>query len=82
MTKKLTGIFFIVTLMISGSVFAGYQVEITPSLSLGSLYDDNIDLENTNEESDWIFTVTPGVVFNATSQKSNFSLNYSPSIVR
>jgi hypothetical protein len=82
MTKKITVIFFIITLMVSVPLFASYQVEVTPSLSLGALYDDNIDLDNADEESDWIFVLTPGVALNITSQKNNLSLNYSPSIVR
>ncbi len=82
MVKKIIIYISLAILMNYSSVFAGYQMEITPSLSLGSLYDDNIDLDYSDEQSDWIFTATPGVALNITSQKNNFSLNYSPSIVR
>ncbi len=82
MVKKFIIYISLAILMNYSSVFAGYQMEITPSLSLGSLYDDNIDLDYSDEQSDWIFTATPGVALNITSQKNNFSLNYSPSIVR
>ncbi len=82
MDRKIIVCISLAILMSCGSLFASYQMEITPSLSLGSLYDDNIDLDNTDEQSDWIFTLTPGVVFNVASQKNNFSLNYAPSIVR
>jgi len=82
MVKKFIIYISLEILMNYSSVFAGYQMEITPSLSLGSLYDDNIDLDYSDEQSDWIFTATPGVALNITSQKNNFSLNYSPSIVR
>jgi hypothetical protein len=64
------------------SAFASYQVELTPSVSLDTQYDDNIYLENANEESDWITSFSPGIFLNIYSQKNSFSLNYSSSIVR
>jgi hypothetical protein len=82
MNKKQILLFFIAISMSCWSVFASYQVEFTPSLSLDTQYDDNIYLYNANEESDWITSLSPGIIFNITSQKNSLSLNYSPSIVR
>jgi hypothetical protein len=62
--------------------YAVGNFEFTPSISIGELYDDNIDLTETNQRADWITTLSPGINLNLVSEKNNFSLNYSPSIVR
>jgi hypothetical protein len=59
-----------------------YNFEFTPSISIGELYDDNIYLENTNQESDWITTLSPSINLNFVSEKNNLSIIYNPSIVR
>jgi hypothetical protein len=82
MNSKIILCIFLTILMSCGSVFASYQVEFTPSVSLDTQYDDNIYLYNANEESDWITSLSPGIIFSITSQKNSLSLNYSPSFVR
>ena len=55
------------------------RIEVTPMISVSETYDDNIDLENTNKKSDFITTVSPGIVLAVTSQNTNLSLQYVPS---
>ena len=69
-------------LLVSQQLFASYETVFTPSLSASETYDDNIDLDNTDETSDWLTAVTLGLDLNILSQKSSFIFNYSPSIVR
>jgi hypothetical protein len=59
------------------------QIELTPAISIGELYDDNIDLEEADEKSDWITTISPGITLNILSEgDNNLLLNYSPTLVR
>jgi hypothetical protein len=69
-------------LLIPQQLFAAFETEFTPSLSISETYDDNIDLDNTDEIDDWMTSISPGITLNIISQKNNFSLNYSPSFVR
>ncbi len=63
-------------------VSANYKTRFTPSISVSETYDDNVDLENTNEKSDWITSISPGFSLDVYSQNNNLMLKYSPSIVR
>lgn len=80
--KKTSILLVTIFLLLPQQLSAKYQTEFTPSISITELWDDNIDLDNANEKSDWITAVTPEVTFNIQSQGNNFSLRYSPSIVR
>ena len=82
MDKKLIILLIISVLLSPQYLFARYQVELTPSVSLEEQYDDNITLEPTNKQSDWITTLSPSLNLGIVSQKNNFSINYTPSIVR
>ena len=82
MNKKQIMIILVILLLVPQALWARYQIEITPSLRLSELYDDNIYLNNTDEINDWITSITPGLNLNIFSQKNNFIFNYSPSIVR
>jgi len=82
MTHKLIILLAACLFMTHSSAHAKYQAEFTPAISISELYDDNIDLDNTNEKTDWITTVSPSINLNLISEKNNFSLKYSPSIVR
>ncbi len=63
-------------------VSAKYQVDLTPAISVGELYDDNINLERENENPDYITTVTPSFDLHVVSERDNIAIRYSPSIVR
>jgi len=40
---------------------AEYSFELIPRFSVSQIYDDNIYLDNTNEKSDNLTTVSPGI---------------------
>jgi len=48
----------------------------TPRVSVSETYDDNIDLEPDNENSDWITVVSPGGNFQLESQYTKLALDY------
>jgi hypothetical protein len=48
----------------------------TPRVSVSETYDDNIDLDPDNEESDWITVVSPGGNFQLESQHTQLTLDY------
>jgi hypothetical protein len=62
--------------------WARYQIESTPSISLSGLYDDNINLTNRNEESDYINSASPGINLNISSELNNLNFRYAPTFVR
>ena len=82
MRNKIIILIFGIILLAPQQLFAKYETEFTPSVSISETYDDNIDLDKTDEISDWITALTFGINLNISSQKSNFILKYSPSIVR
>jgi hypothetical protein len=81
---SISAILFIITAVsYAPIVFAQYQAEFTPSISIGELYDDNIDLDRDNKKVDWITTVSPGIMLNIQAEGSNnLMFRYSPSMVR
>mgnify|MGYP006302733281 CR=1 FL=1 len=58
------------------SVGADMTKTVTPRISLEEQYDDNIDLEPDNEESDWITLVSPGVLLELEDHDTLLSLDY------
>jgi hypothetical protein len=48
----------------------------TPRVSISETYDDNIDLEPDNEDTDWITVVSPGANFQLESQYTQLALDY------
>lgn len=82
MNKKINILLIMIILLIPQQLFAKYRTEFTTYISVDETYDDNIDLDSTNEKSDWITSISPGIEINIFSQKNSFTLNYSPSIVR
>ncbi len=61
--------------------FSQTQIELTPSVSVSEVYDDNIDLDADNEKSDYITTVSPGLELHVLSEKTDFGLSYAPTFV-
>ena len=82
MKNKINILLIGIILLTPHHLFAKYKTEFIPSISINETYDDNIDLDSTNEKSDWITSISPRIALNIFSQKNNFSLNYFPSIVR
>jgi len=56
-------------------------VLVTPRLSVGTEYTDNVRLEPENTESDYITTVTPGVTVDFSGRTAGLALDYDPSYV-
>ena len=61
-------------LLLPALAWADSRVEITPRISASEVYDDNINLDNTNEESDYLTTVSPGINLTMSSQRTSLSL--------
>ena len=55
------------------------EILITPGLSLGHTYTDNLYLTEENEEYDYITTVTPAVDISLTGRRCDLTLGYAPS---
>ncbi len=49
---------------------------VTPRVSVTETYDDNIDLTPTNEISDWITTVSPGISLELESPQTVLNFDY------
>ena len=64
-----------------GMVLAQYRYEFTPGISLSETYDDNINLDPTNEIDDYITAVTPSIDLNILSENTDLTLYYAPSFV-
>lgn len=68
--------------MVPSLSHARYQYEFTPSISIGETYDDNIDLEASDEKTDWMTTISPGITLNLVSEdNNNILLRYNPTWV-
>ncbi|MEA2038608.1 MAG: outer membrane beta-barrel protein [Thermodesulfobacteriota bacterium] len=65
-----------------GSSTDRYRVKITPKISIKTEYDDNIFLNNTNKKSDFITTVSPGIIMDIHSDKTGLKLDYTFGWVR
>jgi hypothetical protein len=52
------------------------EATFTPRISISETYDDNIDLDPDNEESDWITVVSPGANLQFESQYTKLALDY------
>jgi hypothetical protein len=64
-----------------GISLAQYHLEVTPFITTGEEYNDNLFLDKTNKESDYITTVSPGFNLNFLSQHTTLGLSYSPTFV-
>jgi len=61
---------------------AEYTFELIPRFSISQVYDDNIYLDNTNEKSDNLTTVSPGINMTISSLNRTLSIDYAPTWVR
>ncbi|MBN2398101.1 MAG: outer membrane beta-barrel protein [Deltaproteobacteria bacterium] len=58
------------------------RIEITPMVTVGTVYDDNIFLDKDNEKSDYITTISPGIGLAASSRDNGMDLFYAPTFVK
>ena len=56
-------------------------MQITPRISAGAEYTDNVRLTPDNTETDIITTVTPGITLEVTGKPAGLTLDYDPSYV-
>lgn len=68
--------------LLSSPAIGKGRIEITPMITVGETYDDNIFLDKDNKKSDYITTVSPGIRFNIYSRDSGLDLYYSPTFVK
>jgi hypothetical protein len=73
----------VIVLMLFFAPFAygQYRVELTPSVTMGETYDDNIYLDPDHEKSDYITTVSPGVNLDIVGHHTTLGLRYAPTFV-
>jgi hypothetical protein len=68
------------------TIFRIGSIDISPSFTFRSTYDDNIRIQPTNKESDVVWTISPGIMMGAgdyvLEDNTYLQLNYSPSIIR
>ena len=65
-----------------GNIHIG-KTKVTPKLAYKAEYDDNIYLEENNEKSDYINTVTPGIGFSFEGKRGNYlRAGYEVDLVR
>jgi hypothetical protein len=74
-------VFLLLLLFPPQTSFAQYRIELIPSVSVGELFDDNIYLDSTNEKSDYITEVSPGLNLKVLSEHSRLELAYAPTFV-
>jgi uncharacterized protein (PEP-CTERM system associated) len=84
LSSKISILFLVSFILFPCLVSAKYQVDLTPTISVGEQYDDNINLERENEirDHDYITTITPSFDLHIVSERDNIAIRYSPSIVR
>jgi hypothetical protein len=75
-------ILFLVFFFLSPVIcLAEYSFELTPRISVSRVYDDNIYLDDTNQESDSIATASPGINMTISSLNRTLSIDYAPTWV-
>lgn len=87
--SSILGTFVALTFLCSVSVLlltsfanAQYHVDLTPSLTIGEMYDDNIYLDPDHEKSDYLTMVSPGFNLDLVGHHTTLGLRYAPTFVR
>lgn len=83
--KKTTGIVLALILSLCATPLLHAAMEITPRLSVGTEYTDNVRLVSDDAEpgpeSDYITSVTPGITIDLSGKPAGLALRYDPSYV-
>jgi uncharacterized protein (PEP-CTERM system associated) len=53
------------------------SIKFLPSIAVTETWSDNINLQNSNENSGWISEISPGIVVNTISKKMKLNVDYS-----
>jgi hypothetical protein len=56
--------------------YSAKKVTVIPRISIQEQYDDNIDLDPDNEESDWITSIAPGFLLDLESESTSLNLDF------
>ncbi len=76
MAKIFSGIFLLVILLLAEGAYGQYQFQWNVDMALQEQYDDNVNLSATNEEEDYITTITPGGRLSLESKTGALNLDY------
>ena len=82
--KKITGIVLAVMMSLCATPHLDAAMEITPRLSVGAEYTDNVYLVSEDfaeTESDTITSITPGITIDLSGRSAGLALSYDPSYV-
>jgi len=69
-------------LLLTSFANAQYHFDLTPNLTIGETYDDNIYLDPDHEKSDYITTVSPALNLDLVGQHTRLGVRYAPTFVR
>ena len=79
--KKLTLFAAVLFIFLCTTTNLSAEIRLTPRLSAGVEYTDNVRLVPDNTESDYITTVTPGITLEISGRPAGLTLDYAPSYV-
>lgn len=79
--RHLWRLLFMCWLLYPSFVSAQRHIELRPFLTVGEEFDDNINLDYRDKESDFITTVSPGFSLSLLSQHTLLDLTYAPTFV-
>jgi hypothetical protein len=75
-------LFFVTSISLFPMIsLAEYSYELIPRISVSQVYEDNIYLDNTDEESDYLTTISPGINMTISSLNKSLSIDYAPTWV-
>jgi uncharacterized protein (PEP-CTERM system associated) len=79
--KMKSRIFFVAacTFFLTTSTIFGYEATFEPRISVGTEYTDNLFLADSNEESEWITTISPSFKADILGKKAGAKISYDPS---
>jgi hypothetical protein len=74
-------IFFVAawTFFLTTSITFGYEATFEPRISVGTEYTDNLFLEDSSEENEWITTISPSFKADIRGKKTGAIISYDPS---
>lgn len=67
---------FLLSCLHAATAHAAMKKTLTPRISVQEQYDDNIDLEPDDEDSDWITSVSPGISLALEGPDTSMNLDY------
>ena len=76
--KKLTLFAAVLFIFLCTTTNLSAEIRLTPRLSAGVEYTDNVRLVPENPESDYITTVTPGITLAFIGRPAGLTLDYDP----